>query len=225
MAARSQSLPEPAPIPPAERLPLNSGDRLTRVEFHRRYRQHPEIKKAELVEGVVYVASPVSLKHSSHHSGATRWLGAYADVHPEVEIQTNVSLILDGDNEVQPDLCMYYGDGRSARAGDDGYLHGAPELVIEISISSASYDLHSKLNAYRRNGVQEYIVWRVFDAAIDWFELIEGAYRAIAPDERGIVHSGVFPGLRLDREKMLTGDLTSVLAEQRRATAARSKRG
>jgi len=215
MAARPQSLSGPAPGAPAEPLPLNSGDRLTRVEFHRRYSQHPEIKKAELVEGVVYVASPVSLKHSSHHADATRWLGAYADAHPEVQVQTTPSLILDGDNEVQPDLCMYYGDGRSAREGDDGYLHGAPELVIEVSISSASYDLHSKLNAYRRNGVQEYIVWRVFDEAIDWFELVEGTYGAIAPDERGVVHSHIFPGLRLDREKMLTGDLASVLREQR----------
>jgi Uma2 family endonuclease len=111
---------------------------------------------------------------------------------------------------------MYYADGRSAREGDDGYLHGAPELVIEISISSASYDLHSKLNAYRRNGVQEYIVWRVFDEAIDWFGLVEGAYRAMAPDEQGVVHSSIFPGLRLDRVKMLAGDLKAVLREQRR---------
>ena len=165
------------------------------------------------------MASPVSLKHSSHHADATRWLGAYADTHPEVQIQTTQSLILDGDNEVQPDLCMYYGDGRSAREGDDGYLHGAPELVIEISISSASYDLHSKLNAYRRNGVHEYIVWRVFDEAIDWFELAEGAYRALESDDLGVVHSSTFLGLRLDRDKMLAGDLKAVLREQRAGRA------
>jgi len=39
--------------------PLESGDRLTRQEFERRYQAMPNIQKAELIEGVVYVASPV----------------------------------------------------------------------------------------------------------------------------------------------------------------------
>ncbi len=38
---------------------LENGDRLTRTEFERRYQVLPEVKKAELVEGVVYMASPV----------------------------------------------------------------------------------------------------------------------------------------------------------------------
>jgi len=37
---------------------LESGDHLTHEEFHRRYLERPDIKKAELVEGVVYVSSP-----------------------------------------------------------------------------------------------------------------------------------------------------------------------
>lgn len=50
---------KPQPLPP-----LESGDRLTRPEFERRYAAAPHIKKAELIEGVVYVASP--LRHEQH---------------------------------------------------------------------------------------------------------------------------------------------------------------
>lgn len=214
MTTLAHSRPEATPVCP----PLQSGDRLTRVEFHRRYCQHPEIKKAELVEGVVVVASPVSHQHSTPHSHAIGWLAFYTAHADGIEIETEISLILDSDNEVHPDVCLYYADGRSAHRGDDNYLHGAPELIVEIAATSASYDLHSKLNAYRRNGVQEYIVWRTFDEAIDWFELREGAYHRLEPDAHGVIRSIVFPGLRLDVPKMLAGDLKAVLREQRRRT-------
>lgn len=45
--------------------PLESGDRLTRAEFERRYEAAPEHFKAELIEGVVYVASPVRIFHGN----------------------------------------------------------------------------------------------------------------------------------------------------------------
>jgi Uma2 family endonuclease len=99
---------------------------------------------------------------------------------------------------------------------DGSYLAGPPELIAEIASSSASIDLHAKLNAYRRNGVQEYIVWRVRDGEIDWFSLEGGAYARMPADERGVVHSKVFPGLRLAVAAMLAGDVAGVLAEQSR---------
>jgi hypothetical protein len=40
----------PIQVAPVEPPPLNAGDRLSRVEFERRYKAHPEIKKAELIE-------------------------------------------------------------------------------------------------------------------------------------------------------------------------------
>lgn len=90
---------------------LDSGARLTRMEFERRYEASPPWIKAELIEGVVYVAAPVSLPHGDEHFRL---------------------------------------------------------------IACQSIDLHEKLAAYRRNGVQEYIVWRVYDRALDWFALHQG---------------------------------------------------
>lgn len=192
--------------------PLESGDRLTQCEFHRRYLASPHLTKAELVEGVVYVPSPVSRSHSRPHLQMSTWIGAYLARHPDLEGGDNGTVILDGDNEVQPDVCL-------RRAGDanasEPYIIGAPELVIEIAASSASYDLHDKMRAYRRNGVQEYIVWRVYEAAIDWFRLVDGEYVRVQPDASGAIESTTFPGLRLHVAKMLAGDLQGVLAEVR----------
>ena len=83
----------------------------------------------------------------------------------------------------------------------------------------ASYDLHDKLRAYRRNSVQEYIVWQVYDRKIDWFELKEGEYLPLAPEVEGVIHSKVFPGLRLAVERLLEGDLAAVLAELQKGLA------
>jgi Uma2 family endonuclease len=91
-------------------------------------------------------------------------------------------------------------------------IAGAPDLVAEVAASSASYDLHDKLAAYEKNGVREYIVWRVLDRDIDWFVLRDGGYERLAPEPDGTLHSTIFPGLWLDPAAMLRGDLATVLA-------------
>src|SRR5437763_6324068 len=157
-------------------LPLHSGDRLTRAEFHRRYLASPKTKRAELVEGVVYVTSPVSARHSEPQGSIVTWLGTYRAKHPELRLHPDATVYLDADNEVQPDACLWREEPGGPRLNAEGYIEGAPQLVVEVAVSSASYDLHDKLRAYRRTGVREYVVWRVEDRAIDWFRLREGAY-------------------------------------------------
>jgi Uma2 family endonuclease len=191
---------------------LESGDHLTRAEFHRRYCDRPDIKKAELVEGVVYVASPVSHRHSRPHAIVINWLGAYWERHPELHLNDNTTVLLDSDNEVQPDACLWREEPGGPRLNEEYYIEGAPQLVVEVAASSASYDLHEKLRVYRRNGVPEYIVWRVLDEQLDWFRLQDGEYVKIAPDADGIIESAVFPGLRLAVSKLLAGDLAGVRA-------------
>ena len=194
---------------------LDSGARLTRFEFERRYEASPPRLKAELVEGVVYVASPVSLPHGDEHFRLIGWLGAYAAQHPDVVGSDNATIRLDLDNEPQPDAHLRYRASTRSRMVDE-YLEGPPELIAEVAVTSQSIDLHDKLVAYRRNGVQEYIVWRVHDRAIDWLSLEQGEYVRLEPDERGIVHSKVFPGLRLAVHALIGGDMATVLKEQQR---------
>ena len=201
-----------------ERTPveLESGDRLTREEFHRRYCARPDIKKAELVEGVVYVATPVRLTvHGEPHGVVVTWLGTYAITTPGVRFGDNATVYLDADNEVQPDACLFFDPPRpgGARLTDNGYIEGAPDLVGEVVASSASYDLHDKLRAYRRNGVHEYLAWRVLDGAFAWLRLDDdGEHRRIEPDANGVIESDRFPGLWLNITKLLAGDYAGAVA-------------
>lgn len=195
--------------------PLESGDRLTRHEFERRYQTMPQIKKAELIEGVVYLASPVRAKsHARPHAKIMTWLGTYCVATSGVDLQDNATVRLDADNEPQPDALLRLEPevGGNSRISDDDYVEGAPELIAEIAASSASYDLKDKLNAYRRNGVQEYIVWQSYENRLDWFKLEEGRYILLEPDAGGVIHSAVFPGLWLAVPALREGNLAVVLA-------------
>jgi Uma2 family endonuclease len=211
-AAPAASSVEKPPSTQAKVLPLMNGDRLTRAEFERRYSAMPHLKKAELIEGVVYVPSPVSLDHAEPHFSVIFALGLYWCGTPGVAGGDNGTLRLDLDNEPQPDayLRIFQEYGGQARLSKDRYVEGSPELVAEVAASSASYDLHDKLRAYRRNGVREYIVWRVYDQAIDWFVLRDEQYQRLVPDSAGIYRSEVFPGLWLDAAALLRGDPVAV---------------
>lgn len=195
--------------------PLESGDRLTRHEFERRYQAMPNIKKAELIEGIVYMASPVRITtHGRPHSQIMAWLTDYWVATPGVDMGDNATVRLDLDNEPQPDVLLRIEPevGGNSSISDDGYVEGAPELIAEIAASSASYDLNAKLNAYRRNGVQEYIIWQMYENRLDWFSLQEGRYVSLQPDEAGVIRSCIFPGLWLAIDALREGNLVQVLA-------------
>jgi Uma2 family endonuclease len=177
----------------------------------------PHLKKAELIDGVVYVPSPVRHEgHGRQHSALNYWLSVYSTSTPGVEVSDNATVRLDLDNEPQPDLLLRIASGGQSRVDSDGFISGAPELVAEIASSSAAHDLHQKLTVYRRHGVREYIVWRVLEHAIDWLVLPEGRYEPSYTDEASVVRSEVFPGLWLDATALIRGDtgtLLKVLAE------------
>jgi Uma2 family endonuclease len=199
--------------PNGEVPPLENGDRLTRAEFERRYEAMPNLKKAELIEGVVYMPSPVRYRRHSHpHTRLVTWLGSYEMDTPGVETGDNGTIRLDLDNEPQPDafLIIKPDRGGQVRISEDDYIEGAPELVAEVASSSVSYDLGSKLGAYERNGVCEYVVWRVLDGQVDWFVNRDGRFELMSPDPDGILRSTVFPGLWLDPAALTGGNPTAL---------------
>ena len=212
-AVRSQPLV--APGPSARIPPLENGDRLTRAEFERRYLASPHVKKAELIEGVVYMPSPVRVnRHAGPHLLLSGWLFHYLRKTPGLKLfGDNATVRLDEDNEPLPDLFLALGEaaGGKATLSADDYLQGAPDLVCEVSASSVSIDLHAKLNVYRRNGVREYLVWRTEDRAIDWFVLRNGCFEAV-PEESRILKSSVFPGLWLNVSALIDSDLDALVA-------------
>jgi Uma2 family endonuclease len=196
-------------------LPLVGGERLSRDEFERRYDAMPHVKKAELIEGIVHMPSPVPHEqHSSPHSTLVGWLWVYRAGTPGVDSGDNGSLRLDLGNMPQPDgyLIIRPERGGRVRISADDYIEGGPEVVAEVSASTADHDLGAKLTAYLRNEVREYIVWRVLDRALDWFVLRDGTYQRLEPGADGILRSAVFPGLWLDAVALTDGDSARVLA-------------
>jgi Uma2 family endonuclease len=193
---------------------LCAGDTLTRDEFERRYSAMPELKKAELLEGVVFMPSPVRFTQHGHpHAVLAEWLAEYRHATPGVAFGIDSSLRLDLDNEPQPDLVLRIAGQRgSSRIDADGYLQGPPELVVEVAASSVSIDLHKKLHVYRRSGVREYLVMRTDDAEVDWFVLRRGAFEVLSPAADGLVRSESFPGLWLDVAALLRQDPTALRA-------------
>lgn len=166
---------------------------------------------------------PVSQEdHGSQHFDLIGWLSVYRSATPGVEGGDNGSLRLDLDNMPQPDafLRIIESCGGQSRIDADGYVEGAPELIAEIAATCASYDLHDKLNVYRRNGVREYIVWRTFDRAIDYFILRDGRYDPLKPAAKGILQSQVFPGLWLDSASLIAGDVQKVAAVLQKGLAS-----
>ncbi|MBI5761325.1 MAG: Uma2 family endonuclease [Planctomycetales bacterium] len=194
--------------------PLEAGDRLSRAEFERRYDAMPGLNKAELIEGEVHMPSPVGwTRHAMPHQHLSWWLGSYQMSTPGVQVGDNASIRLDLDNMPQPDAAMIIDPrlGGQTQTSADDYVVGGPELVAEVSSSTVSIDLHAKFQVYRRNGVQEYLVWRVRDQAIDWFVLRDGEFERLPAEPDGTLRSRVFPGLWLSPAALLAGDLATVL--------------
>ncbi len=189
-------------------LPLRNGEHLSRVEFERRWDAKPGLTRAELIEGIVFMAPPISELHSGARSLLVRYLDRYAEVTPGVASRINPSLRLDNRNEYQPDCLLRIESSRlgGSRISADGYLEGAPELVAEIAVSSADYDAHEKREVYERLGVREYLLWRVMDARCDWLALCDGEYVPLKSRPDGVTCSLALPGLWLDLRALLAGD-------------------
>ncbi len=203
--------------------PLYPGDRLSRAEFERRYVAHPEIEKAELIEGVVYMPSPIRFEqHGRPHTLIATWLGTYEAATPGVVSSVEATIRLDYENEPQPDVLLRLEPqvGGRSRVTPDDYLEGPPELVVEIAASSAAYDLYDKFRVYQRNGVQEYLVLQMYEQRADWYAWREGVYEPLQPDEKGVLRSAVFPGLALQPAALWASDMAALLAVLQQELAA-----
>jgi len=202
--------------------PLENGDMLSRQEFEIRYENMPDLKKAELIAGVVYMGSPLRIEqHGEPHGDIMAWLVTYKVLTSNVQVGDNCTVILDDKNEPQPDALLRKKQNGQSIINDKGYVEGAPELIVEIAASTVSFDLHQKKKVYENNQVQEYLVWRVADHQFDWFRLKEGKYIKLNPDENGVIKSEIYAGLWLDVNALLTGNMAKVLEILQQGIATR----
>ena len=190
--------------------PLEAGDRLDQPTFHARYQRMPPGFRAELIGGIVYVPSPVRLRHGRPYTNAILWLGRFEELTPGVEVSADLTTILGNDSEPQPDALLRIVGGQTREV--DGYLTGPPELVVEVASATESYDLHAKLQDYDRHGVVEYLAMIVRTQEPAWFGRVNGRLVRRAADPDGILRSAVFPGLWLDPTALFRGDMRRVRA-------------
>jgi len=194
-----------SPAEQAEVPRLEAGDHLSQMAFHELYSAMPPKFRAELIEGVVIVPSPLFTDHARFHSLVMAWLVQYDCATPGTWSLDNASLLLPPDAEVQPDASLLIEPacgGQSHQEG--GYLAGAPELIVEVASSSVSYDLHSKFRLYEQAGTKEYIVVLLREEKVRWFARHEQAkLTEIAADDDGVFRSRVFPGLWLNANALL----------------------
>jgi Uma2 family endonuclease len=149
------------------------------------------------------------------------WLGAYRRKTPGIRPAANASLILPGNSEVQPDAMVLVEPefGGAIQFDKKGQVIGLPELAVEVSYSSVSYDLHAKLDAYRTSGIAEYLVLRTTDAAADWFVLRDRQYQRLALGADGVFRSIVLPGLWLEPAALFSADNDRLMDLVRQGTS------
>lgn len=205
--------------------PLAAGDKLTREEFLRLWESHPEIKRAELIGGIVYMPSPVSVQHGEMDGRLGAWLGVYQASTAGTAFGHSVTSFLMGDMP-QPDLHLRilpeYGGGSWVGGS---YLHGPAELLVEICRSSAAYDLHVKYDLYQAAKVPEYLAVLLYEREIRWHVLEGDAYQRLSPDADGLLRSRIFPGLWLDGQALLAGDMPRVLKRLQEGLQSPDHRG
>ncbi len=186
---------------------LVEGQRLDQPTFHSLYEAMPPGTRAELIDGVVYMPSPASLAHGRAHVPVIVWLEYYAENTPGVEVLVTATTILGWKSEPQPDALLRILPECGGRTRDEqGYLHGASELVGEVSKATRYVDLGPKRDDYQRAGVLEYVVRAVEPDEIYWFGQEQGALVRRPIGDEGFYRSTVFPGLWLDPIALLEGD-------------------
>jgi len=186
---------------------LRDGERLDQQTFHELYKQTPPGFKAELIGGVVHVASPLKVPHGNHHALVVGWLWLYHVSTPGTRVRDNTTTILDDSNEPQPDAVLVIEPefGGQSTVDAEDFAIGAPELVVEIADTTLKTDLNQKLPEYEQTGVREYVIVAIPQKAVHWFRLGKDGYEEQSA-EMGVFRSSVFPGLWLNADALMELD-------------------
>jgi Uma2 family endonuclease len=192
----------------AQRRALVDGQRLDQPTFHAVYQTMPPGTRAELINGVVLMPSPVGPPHGRANLIALMWIGFYQANTPGVEALVDTSTALGLKSEPQPDVSLRItSEGLGRTHTDQHIIQGVPELLVEVAHSTRYTDLGPKFDDYERAGVLEYVVRAIEPDEVYWFELRNGRFVELSPGPDGIYRSNAFPGLWLDPSALLTSDI------------------
>jgi Uma2 family endonuclease len=171
----------------------------------------PELKFAELIEGVVHLSSPVSLAHGDWDSLFGGLCVQYCLHTPGVKASANATWLMGHSSAPQPDCSVRILPSFGGRSGlRNNLATGAPELAAEVCHSSNSYDLGRKMALYQAAGVSEYVALLVEERRFEWRVLVDGSYQ-LMKDEAGVYRSRALPGLWIDAAAIRSEDSVALL--------------
>ncbi|MBY0507355.1 MAG: Uma2 family endonuclease [Bryobacteraceae bacterium] len=193
--------------------PLRDGDELTSEEFLRRWEAMPDLKHAELLDGVVSMPSPVSDEHSSFQLTLGTWLDLYAMNTPGCDAGSDGTWLMGAKQVLQPDIALWILPGHGGQSRREGsFSAGAPELALEIGASTSARDLNAKQKLYLEVGVQEYVVAATRKEQLLWLVRSPDGFVPLEPEADGVIRSPGFPGLWLDVAALWRRDKRRVVA-------------
>ena len=166
-------------------------------EFCLRVQEH---EKADLIDGVIYMASPESLEGNELVFWVARLVGDFVDEKESGKVYIErVAFRLGLHQSPEPDIAFVHKD--RLHLCQYGYFDGPPDLAMEfVSPESVERDYEKKRKQYQTAGVREY--W-IVDEATQEVTLLHlqanGEYEKAAPRD-GRFESVVLPGFHLRPE-------------------------
>lgn len=172
------------------------AERITAEEF---FRDAPEERKAELIDGVMVMPSPALVTHERLQRFLLTLLTLFVEEHNLGEVLgSRTAVALDRLNAPEPDI-LFVARARANMIREKG-VFGAPDLVIEIlSAGTARNDRGPKFAAYERAGVRElWLIDPYGPAGTEFYHWTNGRFQRVDADAGGILRSAAVAGFWLD---------------------------
>ena len=141
------------------------------------FRMLPEGTLCEVIDNVLYMSPAPLYSHQRLVGLLFKNLSVYLD-----QTQTGEAIISPFDvyfenlqSAVQPDVLVLLNETRHILK-EDGYIHGAPDIIVEVLSSDKKKDLVKKKNLYERAGVKEYFTVNPVDRETSSWLLKENVY-------------------------------------------------
>ena len=118
-----------------------------------------EGKRYEIVEGELFVSTQPHWSHQKACNNLAFELTAWTRTGGQGEVVSAPGVIFDVESAVAPDVVWVSAERLALVLGEDGKLHDAPELVVEVlspGTTNIRRDREAKLRLYSTRGVREY---------------------------------------------------------------------
>ncbi|MBI3360195.1 MAG: Uma2 family endonuclease [Chloroflexi bacterium] len=144
-------------MPDVTALPIETAVRWTIADLE----SYPIVEgnRYEIIEGELLVSTQPHVDHQEACNNFAFELTAWVRAGGGGRVIPAPGVIFDPENAVAPDIVWVSGERAPHLVGEDGKLHDAPELVVEVLSPGAvntRRDREAKLRLYSVRGVREY---------------------------------------------------------------------